>query len=88
MLKITNIEPSRLGGRVEIEGYVNGKEDFQVTIDQRTHKIEFITINDETVYTHDISLLEDPITNPISVELMASVKMMIATEIRTIKAGR
>lgn len=88
MLKITNIEPSCLSGRVEIEGYVNGKDEFQVTIDQRSHKIEFITIEQETVYTHDISLLEEPITNPINIELLTEIRMMIATEIRTIRAGR
>lgn len=83
MLEIDIIKPSSTLGNTVIEGFVNGKE-FSVTVETGTNKIGYIALNDETVWADNHSLLEDPIVNPISDEMLAEFKYMVTAQVRTI----
>lgn len=87
MLEINIIKPSCHLGSTRVEGYVNGCE-FAVEFDTETKALDYITLNDEIVWADDHSLLEEPIKNPISAEILAEIKHMVATQVRTLRAGR
>ena len=87
VIEIDVVKPAAQLGYAKIEGFVNGS-DFEVIVYQENLQIDYITLDDETVWANNVMHLEEPIVNPIDATLLEDFRMMVATQIRTTRARR